>query len=811
MHRRDFLKLGLATAAGAGALAAGVQLATPRRGGPSPRHEWAEVVRSELEIPTDAWRRRIGQPLTLAGHVLADQRWQIDDGYWQGVPLGGMGSGSIGRSYRGDFARWHLDIGRHHYQTAWPNQFSVRVDDGRRTRAMVLCAARPPGGQLSAWRWDYPAGAGQYHALFPRAWFEYERDILGVDLTVKQLSPVLPHNYRESSYPVAVFEYAVHNPQSDPVTVSLMFTWSNLVPWGAGTRRLSDARATVETHTLAGGARGVTLGEGEQGQFCLAALEGHGVEVTCRERFQAAGDGADLWRDFESDGRLEPGAAATSSGQSGAEGVGLCARVTVQPGETRVVPVALSWDFPTMAFGVGASWYRRYTAFFGRSGGNAWPIAREALNNYRSWDSAIAAWQQPVLDDENLPGWYKTALFNELYYVVDAGTAWEAGEGTDPSDASEPGRFTYLECFDYPFYSTLDVRFYSSWALLELWPELEKQVLRQYAATVAQEDGTSVIIESSKVQATRKPRGAVPHDIGTPAEDPWRRPNAYKWQDVGVWKDLNSKFVLLAYRDYKLTHDHALLHDCWPAVKAAIDYLHAFDRDDDGLPENEGVPDQTYDTWSMAGPSAYCGGLWLAALAAARQMALEMDEPELADTYAEWQARGASSFEARLWNGRYYDYDTDSSHRDSIMADQLCGQWYASALQLEDIVPRDQALTALRTVFEFNVLGFADGTMGAVNGMRPDGSVDASSDQSQEVWSGVTYALAAFMLQMGLDEAAWRTAEGAYQVVYEQKGYWFRTPEAWTRTGDFRASMYMRPQSIWAIEHARRLRGGAET
>ncbi len=32
--------------------------------------------------------------------------------------------------------------------------------------------------------------------------------------------------------------------------------------------------------------------------------------------------------------------------------------------------------------------------------------------------------------------------------------------------------------------------------------------------------------------------------------------------------------------------------------------------------ENSGWPDQTFDSWVMSGASAYCGGLWVAALAA---------------------------------------------------------------------------------------------------------------------------------------------------------------------------------------------------
>ena len=55
--------------------------------------------------------------------------------------------------------------------------------------------------------------------------------------------------------------------------------------------------------------------------------------------------------------------------------------------------------------------------------------------------------------------------------------------------------------------------------------------------------------------------------------------------------------------------------------------------------------------------------------------------------------------------------------------------------------------TALKTVFKSNVMGFADGNMGAINGTRPDGKKDITSCQSEEFWTGVTSGLAAQMVQ----------------------------------------------------------------
>uniref|UniRef100_H2YFL5 Glycosyl-hydrolase family 116 catalytic region domain-containing protein n=1 Tax=Ciona savignyi TaxID=51511 RepID=H2YFL5_CIOSA len=62
------------------------------------------------------------------------------------------------------------------------------------------------------------------------------------------------------------------------------------------------------------------------------------------------------------------------------------------------------------------------------------------------------------------------------------------------------------------------------------------------------------------------------------------------------------------------------------------------------------------------------------------------------------------------------------------------------------VLPDDRVKSALHKVFSLNVEKYHGGSHGAVNGMRPHGVVDNSSVQSNEVWTGVTYALAATMI-----------------------------------------------------------------
>jgi non-lysosomal glucosylceramidase len=739
----------------------------------------------------------------------------LDDGEFAGVPLGGLGTGSIGRTYRGDAARWHLEVGRHRHDPVAADGFALFVGGPEGGTATVLSALQPD--TLPAWGWDLPVGGGTYHGLFPRAWQAFEPDTLGIRAIGEQLSPVIAGDLERSALPVGVFDWWLENPGPEPRTVGLLFTWAD--------PPATDGTVPRRPHEIvrSDDAIGVVLGDpgddagaptGLRGTMAIAARAGDGIALTARSRFDATAD-TELWADFAADGRLDPEPVAghpDPSGGAALSGGAIAATVVLAPGESRSIRFALAWDFPMVEFGAGRRWWKRYTRDWGRGGTCAFEIARHALAEGPAWRAAIEAWQDPILDDPDRPTWYKTALFNELYFLVDGGSFWEHGEvgGPDP-EPDDVGRFALLECVDYPFYDTVDVDFYASFAMLELFPALERRGIRDLLAAIPVDLPEIVTIEASGERAPRKVGGTVPHDVGGPDDDPFHRPNWYTFQDVNDWKDLGPKFVLQAWRDAVAT-DRAegddLIRDVFPTVDAVLTRLSTRDRDGDGLPEHDGLPDQTYDTWPMQGPSAYGGSLWLAAVAAAEAMADRLGDGEAARRWAGWFERGQVAFDRRLWRGSHYAYDDGHGpSSESIMADQLAGQWYADVTGLGDLLPAERVAAALRTVHAMNVLRFEGGSMGPVNGMRLDGTVDVSSEQSAEVWVGTAYALAAFMIGRGLIEQGWETARGVASVTYE-RGLWFRTPEAYDAAGDFRASIYLRPLAIWAIEGGlRRYRG----
>jgi non-lysosomal glucosylceramidase len=774
-------------------------------------------------IPKAAWKRGLGQPLENAGGrkpALASTG-MIDDGYWQGAPVGGFGSGTFSRTYRGDFARWHIKSGVHKYQTVWTNQFAMfQQQEGGEAVAQVLTSAHPEAGDLSSWKWDYPVGAGDYYALYPKSWYDYRWEKFPAHVVLEQFSPVLPDNYRESSYPVAVYRWHAENPSDKPVTVSVLLSWTNMLGWfrdfGPNMRSSLDHGNFNVFADEAGGAgnrvKGIVFDRTRpqanvqddfDGQWAIASVESPGVEITYQTTFDST-TGNDVWAPFSKDGRLSNNNRRwVSSGESLAGAIAV--RFTLKPGEKRVVPMTIVWDMPVVQFGSGRKWYRHYTDFYGTAGTNAFKIAKDGLQNAEKWSDEIDAWQASYVNDDSKPIWYRGQLFNEMYILTDGGSFW--GRPAD-SPPKTPQTFSFMECFDYPFHSTLDVLFYGDMPLTKFWPDLDKQIMRQFADTVP-EDLTEKYEWTWKTQQTkslqfreRKSKGAVPHDLGVPQEDPFTLPNAFSWQNTNDWKDLNSKFVLMIYKDYIFTgkKDTAFLKYTWPAVEQALEHLRQYDRTGDGLPQGDNYPDQTYDEWIVHGESAYCGGLWLAALRAAEEIGHTLRDNTAATKYHAWFTKGQKTYVDKLWSGDYFRYDTLSEYRDNVQADQLAGQWYANMTGLGDLVPHDMQVKSLKKIYDLNVMKFHNGEMGAVNGIAPDGTLITTNQQVQEVWTGTTFGAAALMLSDGLKDEGYRTAWGVYHTTYETQGYWFRTPEAWDISGHYRASMYMRPAAIWAME-----------
>ncbi|XP_038970924.1 non-lysosomal glucosylceramidase-like isoform X2 [Phoenix dactylifera] len=765
-----------------------------------------------------------------------------------GVPLGGMGSGSISRGFRGEFKNWQIIPGSCELSPVMANQFSIFIsrNGGNKRYSSVLAPGQHEGIEkfgdqgISSWDWNLSGQHSTYHALFPRAWTIYDGEPdPDLKISCRQISPFIPHDYRESSLPASVFVYTLVNSGRERAKVSLLMTWANSI---GGISHQSGGHIN-EPFIGRDGVSGVllhhkTANDNPHVTFAIAACETQNVSVTVLPSFGLSGESCvtarDMWGTMVQDGCFDWENFNAGPCMPCLPGETLCAAVSastwVEPHAKCTIAFALAWSSPKVKFQKGGAYHRRYTKFYGTSERSAVDLVHDALTKYKWWEEEIEKWQSPILKDERLPEWYKFTLFNELYFLVAGGTVWIDGgsiaeentcqnnstiimnkdarimstenssmdlmaehsaacTGMENADANgvpgslisqdnsyDVGRFLYLEGVEYVMWCTYDVHFYASYALLYLFPKIELSIQRDFARAVLFEDRRKVKFLASGTWGIRKVKGAVPHDLGM--HDPW---------------------------DFAATGDMSFGRDVWPAVCAAMEYVERFDRDGDGLIENDGFPDQTYDTWTTHGVSAYCGCLWLASLQAAAAMAHHLGDTAFAEKFQIKFLKAKPVFEAKLWNGSYFNYDSGMSRNSrSIQADQLAGQWYTASSGLPSLFDDTKIRSTLQKIYDFNVMKVRGGRIGAVNGMFPNGRVNDHCMQSREIWTGVTYSVAATMLLAGMEHQAFTTAEGIFTAGWSEEGfgYWFQTPEAWTVDGHYRSLVYMRPLAIWAMQWA---------
>ena len=723
------------------------------------------------------------------------------------MPLGGIGTGAIARGPHGGFERWTIEAGRVEHASHPADGLALwqRPAGG----AASARALRPGGEGVPGWRFD---PEGRCAALFPKAWHAYREGALR--LVVEQLSPVAPALESDADLPAGLFRAHLANEGDAPLDAAVMLSVENFVGrfggrFGGG---LAGQRgATFEDRALAGvvmtrdRAGPIDMGEGE---VAIAAARAPGVEITTCAAFDPAREGAALWEGFAAEGRVAaPGGPWVAGGgfsefPAGVPVGALAARVALAPGEARTIDLALVWDLPVIRFGQGRRWRRHYAARWGAEGRSARAIAAHALARAEAWSEAVDRFHDEALGRLDLPDEAAHLAVNELYMLTDGLTVWTAPEG------DEPARFGIIECPDYPLYATLDLWAYAAVAVSDLFPALARSVLDAYLAEVPRADPELRLHLRSAARMPRARAGMAPHDLGAPEADPFVRANDYAYQDSTRWKDLNAMLAIAAWREGRCA-DPALCARWLGPVTQAMEALAAFDRDGDGLIENDGVPDQTFDNVPMTGVSAYCGGLWLTALRAAAALAERAGDRLEAERWRAMSATAEPAFERALWTGTHFRLDARGRFRDALLAEQMYGPATARMLGLGDTVDPGKARAALATVFRrcFREAGGGRGAVAIVSAAH-DSSLYAPAGEEGLQWDeiliGFNYSLAAQMRAFGMERECRALTTALARELGPERGLHFRTPAAIDPARPLiRAQMNLRPMGVWALARER--------
>jgi len=732
-------------------------------------------------------------------------------------PLGGIGTGHFCLSGDGGFRQWQI-FNEVNHMAYLPDTFlSVRVRRAHEepvTRLLQSPFLYNKEFEAAPSVSDHivPEGARmlvetlpgveriRMEAVYPVVCAEYSDDALPVDLSLEAFSPFVPLDSKNSGLPLAFLVVQVSNPLEDSVEFSVMASLQNAVGWD-GLTPISGL-----SNPLYGGNRNRLVKEkgrtiilmdnscvearsprhGEMALFLLG-------EATARPQWDDLGA---LWQDFLTDGELRECAKGRSPNGKTWNGA-LSFSVTLGPLEKREIIFGFAWYFPNRYVnwdqkGLGVTddkslfWLgNMYANWFG----GVLDVVEYACENWqllRSETETFAlsllgsALPEPVLDA--VSSQISTIRSPTCFRTCDGRFfGFEGCRGSSTGSSCQVGGCCPLNCTHVWNYEQ---------TLSRLFPDLE--------ATMRETDLEFQMGED----------GRIPHRTVLPLYLPrWRGESP---TSSAYAADGQCGTILKVYREFRASGDRERLDRLWSKVKSAMEFaVKTWDPDLEGV--FRGPQWNTYDL-HLYGHNSFVSGLYLAALRAIEEMAKIQGDEEVATSHRRLFERGRSRIEEELWNGEYYVqvYDSDRHSRQygtGCHSDQLLGQWWANILDLGQILPREHVLKALSSINRYNLRANMIGHVqnprvylreeegGLLNCTWPKGGRrEPVMLYSDEVWTGIEYAVAGLMFQEGMVEEGTEIA----RVARARHDGRVRNPWNEVECGDH----YVRPMSSWAMLEA---------
>jgi uncharacterized protein (DUF608 family) len=541
----------------------------------------------------------------------------------------------------------------------------------------------------------------QYWGHYPVADLQFETGA-PVEVNLRAWVPFLPGCAVESNTPGAVFEVRLRNAtrQVQEGTVALSFH---------GPREYeAGGRAEYVREDVRGTFSGVVVrshGAPNELSYALGVIED--MPLRCGGELTGIG-----WRGIASElprPRSEDGASS------------IAVDFQLQPRACRTIRFALVWYAPfwqaegRVPFPDGSEPFqpgRRYIThsrllnMYAARFRGALDVARYLAGNHERLLSRILAWQQVVYSEEKIPGWLRDSLVN-IFHVLAQESFWVRNEDSSHWWGAE-GFFgvdeSLIAC---PQVACMANDQSGEWPVNLFFPELARNKLRCF-------------------KRYQKESGQTPSTLGPGCE-----PDEC-WYDQQLTVD-GQAYVHMVDRIWQATGDDSVLEEFYTSVRNGLRFMQTVDADGDGLLEVLGN-NQYYDYWpTMAGPAVHISGYWLATLRIGERMARKVGDDEFAAECADWFKRGSRSLERKLWNERtgsylVYHQPETGARSDSILSDQLIGQWFAHLHGLPRVFPEEKVRTVLETIWSHNVKAASFGVRTAV---RPDLSADREGFYSQ--------------------------------------------------------------------------------
>lgn len=702
------------------------------------------------------------------------------------MPIGGIGTGTIGLAGRGALVDWELT---NHANKGWAPRIDDHLGPGLMLRTEMV--GKPAQGALlegplpdhlvDGWQGCAAPFAGlprfrhcRFHSAYPLAHIELRDPEQPLAVDVLAFNPLIPGDSEASGLPVAMLRVRLHNPGPHAVSATLAVVLPNVI---GDDRRVANSAGSHRPRTGTGGrnrfhqgdllhglrldATGVPEGDIAQGEIVLTVPRA--VPITWRTAWDRGAWATPLrrfWADLISDGRLVDPTVAEPHDHPIAT---LAPQVTVAPGDTVEIPLIIAWRFPHRRG--WEDWlhdgdferYPRIGNHYATRFPNAWSAAEYAAQHWTALESGTVAFVRSVVDSDLPRPLAEAALSNlstlrsQTVFRDETGELF-AWEGVRDHSGSCMGSCTHVWNYEH--------------ALPFLFPDLAR---RQRTLEFTYGIGTE---------------GAMAFRLTLPLQ-----PSA----SIHAAADGQFGTIVRAWREWTHSGDDAWLDRHWPAIRSALAFAWlpgSWDADHDGVVE--GCQHNTMDV-EYYGPNAQITGWYLAALAASERMARQQRDEAFADRCADLRQRGGAWVDAHLFNNSFYVQDirgpgsADQLHiatrgwgmgssdlvnpafqlGEACLIDQTVGAMMATLYGLEEGLDRAHCRTALRAIFHHNrrqgqwthsnpMRTFAVGDECSVlmatypTGVRPT----LPFPYADEVMTGFEYTLAIHAILLGLEDEA---------------------------------------------------------
>lgn len=726
-----------------------------------------------------------------------------------GVALGGIGAGSVELRADGNFYNWSIfnnaPLGNgpflkaanfpHSYDEEAFLFFLVRYQVPGQAPVFKLLQHNQSltegamQGIAYYFPWMSAVSQIEYRGRFPFVNMRFTDPEMPFDIELEAFSPFIPHDVKNSALPGVYFNFRLIPHPGKRVEVMLMATLRNLVGYdqqekyfssklveGSGYQYFEHSVGGMDTSHRSFGQMGLAsladdssyyLGWEHKHPFYERLLtENRLINMDDTENRNITVPGTDRRRGRYAS-RLNKDQRSFSS---------LAVTRKLAPGQPVEHSFLLAWHFPN-AYGSHETPpgefegdYRlnqKITKKQGHYYENYFADAAKAAAYLAAEKAGLTARSKAFLEhfyDSSLPAFVLDQVNSQLNTFITSSTLRRDGsfgirEGLTPDRSWGPN-------------ATMDVSLYGSAMIVALFPELQKQMMRQH-------------------KALQTDKGEVAHGLALDLD----------YTLNGTWGvyhriDLPPNYIQMVLRDYFFTGDAEYLREMWPSVQKAIHYiLQERTKNGAALPWMEGIM-CSYDNFPMYGHAAYLLSQWASAMA----MAVEAAK-DLGDTAAEKQCRtiqrqAVQAMEDHLWNGTYYrlynELGGPKGKDEGCLTDQLIGQWTAHLGGMGHLFEPERVKKALREIVRqsFNGQFLRNCSWPEHPDFFPVHETDWWVDQANTPWTGVELAFASLLLYEGLYEEAMRIIE-AVDSRYRKAGLYWDHQEF--------GGHYYRPMSAWAI------------